>query len=165
MTKIKRKYDTISGSNYDRVREQLLEKTFTLYQRLERNYEELASKSRKSNVREMLREFAREAKNDWSSLSGLVDGNVMHKFETAERAYGMFDHIDSSDTTRFNEEEKAIIDAIRISRDLKDIFARISVEYGDPKIKHIFDTLARHEIHRKNELEVLYDELIVRGEW
>lgn len=165
MTNIKKEYDTISGRDFESVRGELLKKTTVLYRRLEKNFENLAKKSRQPNVREILHEFAKEAERDRTNLASLIKGNSEYRIETAESSYGMFDHIDSSDASLFNEEERAIIEAMKISKDLKDIFTIISSEYSDSNIKHTFNTLAKHEIYRKNELEELYEELIVKGEW
>jgi ATP-dependent Lon protease len=165
VTKIRRKYDTVSGDDFEKVRRQLLQKTVALYNKLEKDFEDLSKKSRQSNVRDMLMQFANEARSDRINVTSLIDGNIGADMDMAESSYGMFDHIDSSKIELFNEDERAIMEAIKISKDLKDMFTIISREYSDNNIRNTFERLAKHEIHRKNELEELYEELIVNGEW
>jgi len=94
-------------------------------------------------------------------LSGSTSVNV----ETEDRHYGMFSQLLSTEESSLSDEEKAIVKALKISDNLRNVFSIMSSEYKDKEKSRVFETLSKHEIHRKNELEQLYEELIVKGQW
>lgn len=165
MEKKKKAQETISGKDYEKVKKELLTKATDLYCKLQDNFELLAKNARKPNVKEILGDFAQEAARDCKELGPILSGSPDVEVETAEKHFGMFDHLLSVDVSTLSEEERAIISAIKISDNLRNVFTIMSNEYKNEGIKAIFDTLSKHEIYRKNELEQLYEELIVKGEW
>lgn len=162
MNSKKKATDNISGKSTYEVNRQLLLKTAIMYGDLEKSFLKMSDNCIKPNLRELIEEFANEARNDKEEIYKLLEGNEL-KIETTKNEYSMFDHLQKNISAE--GEEKLISDAIRISEELRKIFSLISIEYESPEIRNTFETLVNHEKLRKNQLEELYDEIITRGEW
>lgn len=165
MKNVKKTGEAISDKNYQEVRQELMEKTKDLYCGLQEKFESLSKTAKKSQAKTLLSDLSKEAERDCAELDSIAAGNLELNVETAERHYGMFAHLLTAESSSLSEEEKVIVDAIKLSDNLLNVFSIMSSEYRDRKLKTFFDTLSKHEIHRKNELEQLYEELFVRGEW
>lgn len=154
--------DTISGKSILEVNKQLILKTASIYSALERSFLDMEQKFVKQNIKEILRNFAEEAANDKNKINALINGEDLD-IETADYEYSMFDHLEGD----YDDDDvgKLITEAIKKSEELMNIFSLLSVEYKSQETKRIFETLKKHEKHRKNQLEELYDEIITRGEW
>ena len=157
--------EVISNKNYDNVRQELMVKAKQLYCELQDNFGDLAKTAKGSNVKLLLNDFAKEAGQDCKELDAVLSGSSTVNVETEDRHYGIFSHLLSAEESSLSDEEKAIVKALKISDNLRNVFSIMSSEYKDKKIKGFFETLSKHEVHRKNELEQLYEELIVRGQW
>jgi len=55
--------------------------------------------------------------------------------ETEDRHYGMFSHLLSAEESSLSDEERAIVKALKISDNLRNVFSIMSSEYEDKKIK------------------------------
>jgi hypothetical protein len=165
MEKKKKGGEAISNKNSDRLRQELLAKAKHLYCGLQDNFEVLSKSARRPNVKAILDEFAKEAGRDCRELNSLDSGSIAMNVETADKHLGMFDHLLSADASSLSEEEKVIIEALKVSDNLRNVFTIMSKEYDDSGIKNFFDKLSKHEVYRENELEQLYEELVVKGEW
>lgn len=163
--KNKRVREVVSDRNSETVRLELMKKTKDLYCKLEDSFDGLSRNAKGPHVREMLKSFASEAGNDCRELDTLVSGNFNVNVETAEKNFGMFAHLLSADDRNLSDEERAIVNALKISDNLRNVFSLMAKEYSDKKIKTFFEKLSKHENYRINELEQLYDDLVVRGEW
>lgn len=165
MQKTKKVPEAISGRDNERVRQELINKTRLLYCNLKDNYAALSKSARSGNVRQMLESFAKEAERDCREIESISPKNLRLNLETAEMNFGMFRQLLSVDEASLSDEEKVLIKALKLSDNLRNVFSIMSKEYTDSKIRSFFEMLSKHEIYRGNELEQLYDDLIVRGEW
>ncbi|MGC8655573.1 MAG: hypothetical protein ACP5E8_05285 [Thermoplasmata archaeon] len=154
--------DNISGKSTYEVNKQLLMKTAKMYGDLETSFLKMRDSCMKPSLRELIEQFADEARNDKEEIYMLLKGNEL-KIETTENEYSMFDHLQKDILD--DGEEKLISDAIRISEELRKVFSLISIEYGSTEIRNTFEKLVNHEKLRKNQLEELYDEIVTKGEW
>ncbi len=157
--------ETLSDRNFDTVRQELMAKTKILYCDLQDNFEGLSKTAKRAHIRAMLNDFAEEAGKDCRELGSVVTRDLNVNVETDERHLGMFGHLLSADVSSLSDEEKVIINALKVSDNLRNVFSIMSNEYKDKRIRNFFETLSKHEIHRENELEQLYEDLIVRGQW
>ncbi|MCL5789698.1 MAG: hypothetical protein M1290_04440 [Candidatus Thermoplasmatota archaeon] len=157
--------EAISNKDSENLRKELLEKTKHLYCGLQDNFEALSKSARRQNIKAILEDFAKEAERDCRELNSLDSGSVAMNVETAERHYGIFKHLLSVEDSSLSDEEKVIIEALKVSDNLRNVFSIMSKEYDDAGIKNFFDKLSKHEIYRENELEQLYEDLVVKGEW
>ncbi len=162
MNSIKKAAENISGRSMKEVNTRLLLKTAKIYEDLERSFIKMKESCTSQGLRELIEQFADEARNDKAEIYELLKGNKL-KMETAENEYSMFDHLQKNISEE--GEEKLISDAIKTSEELRKVFSLISIEYASPEIKATFETLVNHEKLRKNQLEELYDEIITKGEW
>jgi rubrerythrin len=163
--KTKKVSEAISGRDSEGVRQELMAKTKLLYCNLQDSYEVLSRSAKTSNIKAILNDFAREAERDCRELDSLSSKNFKLNVETAERHYGMFGQLLSADDSSMSEEEKVLIYALKLSDNLRNVFSIMSKEYKDSKIRDFFEMLSKHEIYRENELEQLYEDLVVKGEW
>jgi hypothetical protein len=165
MEKKKKVGEAISNKNSDSLRRELLAKTKHLYCGMQDNFEILSKSAKRQNVRAILEDFAKEAERDCRELNSLDTERVAINVEVADRHYGMFDHLLSVEDSSLSDEEKVIIEALKVSDNLRNVFSIMSKEYDDAGIKNFFDKLSKHEMYRENELEQLYEEVVVKGEW
>lgn len=165
MEKRKKVSDPISGKDSEKVRKELMEKARRLYCDLQDSYKGLSKSAKSQHVRLMLNDFAEEAGRDCKELENVLSKETRTSMETAERSLGMFAQLLSVKDSNLTEEEKALIDALKLSDNLRNVFSILSKEYKDSKLRNFFEMLSKHETYRENELEQLYEELIVKGEW
>jgi len=165
MTKSRKIMDSISGKDPEIIRTELMAKARNIYCELQYNFENLAKQAKKAHLRAMLKDFAEEAGRDCMELNSVLSKKSRPKIETEEKHLGMFTHLISTESTSLTDEEKVILNALKVSDSLRNIFSIMSREYRDEKIREFFETLSKHEAHRENELEQLYDEIIVQGQW
>lgn len=165
MEKPKKAADSISDKHPEVVQQELLDKAKHLYCRLQDNFDRLSKSAKTQHVKTMLSDFAEEAGRDCKELDSITLDNVEVNVETSERHFSIFDHLLSVEDPSLPEEERAIIEALKISDNMRMVFSTMAEEYKDEKLRSFFETLAKHEVHRKNELEQLYEELIVKGQW
>ncbi|MGC8562674.1 MAG: hypothetical protein ACP5UZ_08630 [Thermoplasmata archaeon] len=165
MEKRKKVSEPISGKDTESVRDELMEKAKKLYCDLQDSYKGLSKSARSQHVKAMLNDFAEEAGRDCKELESVLSKESRTSMETAERSLGMFRQLLSAKDANLTEEEKALIDALKLSDNLRNVFSILSKEYKDSKIRNFFEMLSKHETYRENELEQLYEEIIVKGEW
>ncbi|MEM1996338.1 MAG: hypothetical protein QXT54_04835 [Thermoplasmatales archaeon] len=165
MTAMKKIKDSISDKDPETLRKELMSKAKDVYCQLQSNFETMSRRTNRSHLRNMLLEFAQEAGRDCQELEQMLSKNSWPSIDIADRNLGMFSHLVLDDERSLSDEEKVIFQAIKVSNNLKNIFSIMSKEYRDEQIRRFFETLYKHEIHRENELEQLYDEIIVQGQW
>ncbi|MGC8618641.1 MAG: hypothetical protein ACP5UZ_07925 [Thermoplasmata archaeon] len=165
MTKTGKVRESISDRDLDVIRMELMAKTKNIYCELQYNFENLSRQAKRAHLRAMLKEFAEEAGRDCRELELALSRNSRLKIETDDRHLGMFTHLISVEEASLTDEERVILNALKVSDNLRNVFKIMAKEYRDENIRRFFDTLSKHETHRENELEQLYEDIIVQGQW
>ncbi|MEM0141629.1 MAG: hypothetical protein QXN66_06320 [Thermoplasmatales archaeon] len=165
MATVKKVKDSISDRDPEILRKELMSKAKNVYCQLQDSFEDMSKKARRSHLKRMLLDFAQEAGKDCEELEQMLAKNTWLSIDTADRNLEMFNHLVMEDEESLTDEEKVILQAMKVSNNLRSIFSIMSKEYRDEQLRKFFETLSKHEVHRENELEQLYDEIVVQGQW